>query len=114
MIKENIYWKVWLQDFDKEVIDLGYRKYNQNHKSEDFSYWKTFYDGEEKIYQVGILVYDFGMYSEEYPNANRVSVQYECYLLCDNRIDLSVSKDISLSEFEDMAKTFYETMIRYV
>jgi hypothetical protein len=39
---------------------------------------------------------------------------YQCRLInIDNRIDMNVSKDIDLPEFEKMVKTFYETMSQY-
>jgi hypothetical protein len=92
---------------------LGYRKFFQNHKNEDFCYWKTFKNGEDKIYQIGLLFYDFRKYADRDPMANRISVMYQCMLLCDDRIDIDVSKDIDLPEFELMAKTFYEAMSQY-
>jgi hypothetical protein len=33
--------------------------------------------------------------------------------LGDDRIDMSVSKNIALVEFENMAQTFYEAMTQY-
>jgi hypothetical protein len=35
-------------------------------------------------------------------------------LLGDNRIDMSVSKNVDLTEFENMAQTFYEKMVKFL
>jgi hypothetical protein len=107
-------WDKWLKTVENALIELGYRRYVQHYKSEDFMYWKTFYDGEDKAYMVGLAFYDFRQYVDSNPHADRISVQFECMLIdIDSRIDLTVSKDISLAEFESMAKSFYEAMSQY-
>lgn len=106
-------WDSWLLEFETNLKELGYRKYVQNYKNEDFCYWKTFKNGDDKLYQIGVLFYDFRKYAERDPNANRISVMYQCMLLCDDRIDMDVSKEIDLSEFEAMSKTFYKAMSQY-
>ena len=106
-------WDGWLFEVETNLKELGYRKYVQNHKNEDFCYWKTFKNGDNKLYQIGVLFYDFRKYVERDSNANRISVMYQCMLLCDDRIDMDVSKEIDLPEFETMSKTFYESMSRY-
>jgi hypothetical protein len=97
----------WLSETETKLKDLGYRRYVQNHKNEDFCYWKTFKKGEDKIYQIGILFYDFRKY------ANRIGIMYECMVLGEDRIDMCVSKNIDLVEFEKMSQTFYEEMSQY-
>ena len=106
-------WDEWLSETKSKLKELGYRRYVQNHKKEDFCYWKEFKNGDEKTYQIGILFYDFRKYADNDPYAHRIGIMYECMLLGDDRIDMSVSKDIDLLEFEKMAKTFYETMSQY-
>lgn len=106
-------WDGWLSEFENNLKELGYRKFNQNHKRENFSYRKTFKNGEDKIYQIGVFFYDFRKYADTDPMANRISVMYQCMLLGVDRIDMDVSKDIDLPEFELMAKTFYEAMLQY-
>ena len=113
-LKGSESWESWLKSIEKALVELGYRRYVQHYKSEDFMYWKTFYDGEEKAYLVGLAFYDFRRYIDRDKNANRISVQFECMLIdIDSRIDLTVSKDIPLAEFESMAKSFYEAMSQY-
>ena len=63
------------------------------------------------------LVY-FSMILEKHQNQfnipERIGVQFECMFTdIDARIDLSVSKDISLEHFEIMAKTFIDAMAQY-
>lgn len=102
-------WDKWLIATEDKLYGLGYRKYHKGLKNEDFAYWKTFKDEDKKIYQVGVLFYDFRKYS----NLNKISTQYTCMLLCDDRIDLDVSKGISITEFEAMVNTFYQSMKIY-
>jgi len=106
-------WDEWLFENETKLKEIGYRRYVQNHKNEDFGYWKTFKRGEDKIYQVGILFYDFRKYADRDPYANRIGIMYECMVLCDDRIDMCVSKNIALVEFEKMSQTFYEAMSHY-
>jgi hypothetical protein len=107
-------WEKWLESVERALVELGYRRYVQHFKSEDFIYWKTFYDGEKKAYMVGLAFYDFRKYADRSTHADRISVQFECMLIdIDSRIDLTVSKDIPLAKFESMAKSFYEAMSQY-
>ena len=106
-------WDEWLSITETKLKEIGYRRYVQNHKKEDFSYWKTFKNGEDKIYQIGILFYDFRKYADTDPYSNRIGIMYECMVLCDDRIDMCVSKNIDLVEFENMAQTFYKSMLQY-
>lgn len=106
-------WDEWLSETETKLKELGYRRYVQNHKNEDFCYWKTFKNGDDKIYQIGVLFYDFRKYAERDPYANRTGIMYECMVLGEDRIDMCVSKNIDLVEFENMAKTFYGAMLQY-
>lgn len=106
-------WDEWLSKTETKLKEIGYRKYVQNHKNEDFCYWKTFENGEDKIYQIGILFYDFRKYADRDPYANRIGIMYECMVLGNDRIDMCVSKNIDLVEFENMAQTFYGAMSQY-
>ncbi len=107
-------WNDWLSETESKLIEFGYRKYKQNYKHEDFCYWKVFKDGENKIYQVGVLFYDFRKYVDRDPYSNKIGIMYECILLGEDRIDMCVSKNIDLVEFEYMAKEFYLTMKKYI
>ena len=106
-------WDEWLSETETKLKELGYRRYVQNHKNEDFCYCKTFKNGEDKIYQIGILFYDFRKYADRDPYANRIGIMYECMVLGEDRIDMCVSKNIDLVEFENMAQTFYGAMSQY-
>lgn len=106
-------WDEWLSETETKLKEIGYRRYVQNHKNEDFCYFKTFKNGKYKIYQIGILFYDFRKYADRDPYANRIGIMYECVVLGKDRIDMCVSKNIDLVEFENMAQTFYGTMSQY-
>jgi hypothetical protein len=113
-VSDNTSWDEWLSETETRLKEIGYKRYIQNHKHEDFCYWKTFKNGEDKIYQIGILFYDFRKYADRDPYSNRISIMYECMCLGDDRIDMSVSKNITLVEFENMAQTFYEKMVKFL
>ena len=101
----------WLAETETKLKKLGYGKFIQHHKHEDFSYWKTFRVNRKKVYQVGLLFYDYRKYGDL---AYNVSISFECmFINVDGRIDLSVSKKITLFEFETMAKAFYNSMMPY-
>ncbi len=105
-------WEEWLEHTEKELVSQGYVRYKQNLKREDFAYWKSFSEDGKKIYQVGLLFYDFRKYQKDMPE--RIGVQFECLLMdVEGRIDLSVSKDISLKQFEAISRTYYEAMVKY-
>ena len=102
-------WDEWLEKTEILLKEIGYRKYKQNLKNEDFAYWKNF-----EGYQVGLFFYDFRKYQNQINIPERICVQFECMLTdIDARIDLSVSKDISLEQFESIAKTFIDAMFQY-
>lgn len=107
-------WNEWTLKIERELIKIGYTKYFQHYKREDFSFWKSIKEDDKKIFQIGILFYDFRKHILHDPMANRIGVQFECLLIGDNRIDLSVSKDITISEFETMCYSFYESMKKYI
>ena len=108
-VSECTSWDEWLEKNEASLKELGYRKYKQDVKKEDFAYWKAF-----EGYQVGIFFYDFRKYQNQFNVPERIGVQFECMFTdIDARIDLSVSKDISLEQFEIMAKTFIDAMSQY-
>lgn len=39
-------WSAWQAEVETKLKELGYRRYVQNHKREDFTYWKSFYEGK--------------------------------------------------------------------
>ena len=106
-------WDEWLSETETKLKEIGYRRSVPNHKNEDFCYRKTFKNGEDEIYQIGILFYDFRKYADRDPYANRIGIMYECMLLGEDRIDMCVSKNIDLVEFENMAQAFYKVMSQY-
>lgn len=106
-------WDEWLSKVELALKELGYTKYQQNLKNEDFAYWKTIRVNGEKAYQVGLLFYDFRKF-DNFRGSNRIGVQFECMPInTDSRVDLSVSKDITVQQFEEMAAAFYNTMLLY-
>ncbi len=105
--------KAWLETFEQELKDKGYRKHLPPAGSyADYCYDRVITDQEEKIYQNLFLIYTH--------QANRqadtfVGVQFECYLLgLNKRIDLTVSCDCeSIEQYETMAKQFYQSMKQF-
>ncbi len=102
-------WESWLNSVEEYLKNKGYIKYKQDIQSEDFSYWKSF----RKKYQIGLLFYDFRKYAYRDPSANRIGIMFKCMFVGGDRIDLDVSKDISLAAFEKMSKDFYNSLKKY-
>lgn len=103
----------WLGNVTAWLNNAGFTKYKQNLKHEDYTYWKTVWDNyhEKKLYSIGLLFYDW----RKYPTAgDRIGIMYECMLLGENRIDMTVSDDIMLKDFEQMCEDFYNSMKKYV
>lgn len=98
-------WDEWLEISENYLKEKGYKRYNDSFKTADFIYWRTFKDGDKKLYTIGILFYDFRKHGND-----RIGIQYECLLSQSDRIDLSVSKNIVLQEFESMSEEFYKVM----
>lgn len=90
---------------DKYLKQLGYKRFDQEYMNSDWQYWKTFKNYIEKLYCCGVIVYDFRKH--DIPH-KAISCMFVCMILDDDRIDLVVSKDISVNEFEIMSKKFYE------
>jgi hypothetical protein len=107
-------WNNWLLQIEDYLIKRGYRKFDQKLKGEDFTYWKTFYRGRKHIYQVGVRFYDFRKHQRDFNIPESISVSFDCMILGnDDRIDMTVSKDITIAEFEKMSKAFYNSMKVY-
>jgi hypothetical protein len=107
-------WDEWLQITESELVELEFKKYNQNLKNEDYAYWQPFYINGKKVYQIGIFFYDFRKHQQRFNIPERISIQFECMLIdIEGRIDLSVSDNISLDTFTKMAKSFYDAMSLY-
>lgn len=92
--------KKTFESIDAEMISKGYKKYNQVLKGEAYAYWTTV----DKKYQMGVLVFDFREMN------GTIGLQYEVTLLEQNyAMGMSISKDdITVEEFEMLAKYFYE------
>lgn len=107
-------------DYDKYLVDLhdylttkGFKKHKQGLLGlfgEDFSYWKQ-YDNK---YQIGLLIYDWRKY-EQHTAEKKIGIMFECLpLRIEGRCNLSVSRNIELHEFEQMAASFYNAMRKYL
>jgi hypothetical protein len=105
------------EKFEKKLLSLGYKKYIQHYKHEDYLYWKSFEreideDGDKsKGYSVGFAFYDWSKYPQ-HQNNKTISVSLE-FLLGHNlgvsRMDICVSDDDwNLEKFEGFCKDFYE------
>ena len=111
------YYSMNSKEFKKltdELVSSGYVCYSKGQfKNEDYYYAKSFLDESgNKKYQILILVYDFSKI-ESIP-LNGFSIQYECLICGEGRVDMSVSKDdIDLLKFEEMSELFYQHLKKY-
>lgn len=112
--KEIQDWDEWLSATEAKLKESGYGRYVQNHKNEDFAYWKTMKNGEEVTHQIGILFYDSRKYKDVDPFSDKIGIQFETmFCRIDHRIDMCVSKDITLAEYEEMSEHFYNSMLKF-
>ena len=110
------------KDLDKELLELekslkekGYRKFVQNYKSEDFAYWKSVNDKDgNKLFTIGLLFYDWREHQHKFNIPETIGIQYECMTIGEDRIDMSVSKDITIEQFELMCNDFYESIKKHI
>lgn len=102
-MENNKNWTLWLQEKETELKSKGYRKYNEHLRNQDFTYCRNF-DG----YVVLQHFYDFTKHNGD------ISIMFECMLLHGDRIDLTVSKDMTTEEFEEMAEEFYLNFKKYL
>ena len=70
---EKTDWSLYLENLDTYMKSIGYSKYKQNFKSEDFAYWKSY----NNKYQIGLLVYDWRKFPR-YDLEKKVSISFEC------------------------------------
>ena len=104
-------WDEWLAAAEDALKKRGYTRYKNHSERSDFSYYKTFYSGDKKLYQVGLLFYDFRKFKNQDVNSDRIGVGFRSYIICDNSVSMTFSGDISVEEFEELARVFYFTMI---
>lgn len=109
--KQTENWQDWLAEVEGKLKDAGYTKYFQKYKSSDFQYWKNFDINGGKAYQVGVLFYDFRRYQGRANVPETIGVQFDCLIISDDRIDLSISKDITVADFETISTSFYQSMM---
>lgn len=109
-------WDEWLEFANEELLKKGYSKFVSHSENNcDFYYAKTIKNNEQiKEYQLLIKFYDFRPFAVMgNDGANRIGIMFVCSPFCDSRIDLEVSKDISVKNFEEMAEHFYISMAKY-
>lgn len=107
-------WKEWQTSIESKLQKNGYKKIGNSYKNEDFGFWKTVYDGDKKAYQLALLFFDFTKYNSNDIYAHRIGIQFEALLIGDARVDLSISNNLSLAEFEEAGHDFYITMKSYI
>ncbi len=112
--KDAASWDEWLEITEHSLKEMGYKKFNQKLSEEDFAYWKVFKANGQALYQVGVFFYDFRNNSRALKIPERIGVQFKC-MFCDidDRIEMTVSKNIILEEFEKMSYDFYTGMSPY-
>jgi hypothetical protein len=104
-----------LLEFEQKLKDKGYRKFIQNYKNENFAYWKSVNDENgKKLYTVGLLFYDWREHQGRFNIPETIGIQYECMTIGSDRVDMSVSKDIPIEEFESMCEHFYKSIKEYL
>lgn len=104
-------WAAWLADFEANLHASGYRRYRQLFKKADFAWWKSFGTARQRLYQVGVLFYDFRLFNHRNADLDRIGIEYVC-LLCgtNERVELMSGQGMDIPGFEAMAKAFYQAV----
>lgn len=100
----------WLKEFETNITDRGYRRYDQPEYGEDFCYVKTYEMGNDKGYQVCVYFYDFRKFEYLSPTANKITLMYRCVFF-HNGTEMRILKEIDVPEFEAISQKFYESMV---
>jgi hypothetical protein len=99
--------------FEQELILKGYKKYNQDFKNSDYTYWKSFHkesnltDDENPGFQIGFPFYDLTPFDAK----NKIHVA--CYFTLGNttkidRLDVEINDDrMTIEKFEKFCEDFY-------
>ncbi len=103
--------------FEKQLIELGYKKSYQNFKNGDFTFWKSFeiqldqYGERFGGYQIGFTFYDFSKFSQHIGDCP-IHINYNFVLggsLGIDRLDVTVTDDsMSIDKFEKFCTDFYQ------
>lgn len=101
------------EEFEKKLLEKGYRKFIQHYHNEDYMYWKSFDRNEDKRtgYSVGFAFYDWSKYPQ-FTEPENVSVSLNM-LIGNNkkvgRLDISITDDtVTDEQFESFCKEFYQ------
>lgn len=102
--------------FENQLIELGYRKYCQNFKNSDYTFWKslekqTDEDGDKfGGYQIGFSFYDFTKF-HQYIDDTPIHINYTFLLGQDvgvDRLEFTITDDsMSIEKFEQFCNEFY-------
>lgn len=101
------------EHLETKLLGLGYRRYSQSYRSEDYMYWKGFDKDEEreKGYSIGFAFYDWSKYPQ-YTDIKNISVSLHFLLGNDqglSRLDIDITDDdMTVEEMEEFGKKFYE------
>ena len=108
---------------EKQLIERGYKKYNQRWHHEDYVLGKSFhrednrFDEDRAGCQLSLSIYDYTMHPEFYdriPKEHRDHVGIEVTVMVsrviDERMDLTISwaDDMTIEEAERLAESFYQ------
>lgn len=101
--------------FEKWLKHRGYRKYDQKHRNSDWQFFKTFYVGEKKAYQLAILVYDWRNYPNVPEQKKPIGVMYE-FMTCNefkvDRADFLISDNkYTVPKFEKFCESLYTLIV---
>lgn len=93
------------ENFENQLLHLGFSKYAQMYKNSDFQYWKTI-----ENYKIGVSVYDYSKIPHFIEKLS-ISIQFEILIFDDkfDRLDLSIKdKKMSVNEFISFSEKFIE------
>lgn len=105
-----------LDNFEKKLIEQGYKKITvaKVTSTDDYEYYKAFYDGDELKYQIFFEIWNFEKYQPDAGYSVSVTVIPDSIRNYVGRRDLKLSTDycLRINTVEKVASDFYDMIIK--
>lgn len=111
---------------EKQLLDRGYKKYNQHWHREDYVIGKPFHRGDNRWdedragYQLLLSIYDYTLHPEYYDRMTKeqrnhvgIEIHVDVSRIIDERMDFTTSwrDETTIEEVERLAESFYQLVL---
>lgn len=105
-----------LDNFEEKLIEQGYKKMTvaKATSTDDYEYYKAFYDGDELKYQIFFEIWNFEKYQTNAGYSVSVTIMPNSIKDYVGRRDLKLSTDycLHINTVERVASDFYDMIIK--